>query len=429
MARRYRRLACYQFGGFEQLESRTLFSGQTIAAGALSPPALIGPALAGLNAAPQHAQGGMQGNSDVTTLSATLSGSGETATVTYQTGTVLGVSDTQLTVAVTGSAADSSLSVSIAGTVVGTVATNDSGAGTLVLSSNPQSRQQSLPSDFPTSIASGAALSVGSLSGTLASSNSSSQATLLSASLTDSSNSSAGGTVTYQSATVNGTTQTVLTVVLSGETADTTYSVSIGGTVVGQVTTNSSGAGSLVLSSNPKGLEQPLPSGFPSSVASGTAVTVGPLSGTFAVSTQTAPTVYTAQLGTSGSETAMVVYETGTVHGVSETFFSVVLKGAADDATISVSIGGTVVGTITTNASGFGTLVLSSGAKSTQHSLPSDFPTGITAGTAITVDTLSGTLAVPSSTSPSGGCPAGQGPISNGIAQTAVSIVRSLIRR
>lgn len=141
------------------------------------------------------------------------------------------------------------------------------------------------------------------------------------------------------------------------------------------------------------------------------------------------PTVYTAQLGTSGSETAMVVYETGTVHGVSETYFSVVLKGAADDATVDVSIGGSVVGTITTNASGFGTLVLSSTAKSSQHSLPSDFPTGITAGTAITVDTLSGTLAVPTSTSPSGGCPGGQGPVSDGIAQTAASIVRSLLRR
>jgi hypothetical protein len=125
----------------------------------------------------------------------------------------------------------------------------------------------------------------------------------------------------------------------------------------------------------------------------------------------------------------MVVYETGTVHGVSETFFSVVVKGAADDTTVSVSIGGTVVGTITTNASGFGTLVLSSDPKGSQQSLPSDFPTDITAGTAITVDTLSGTLAVPTSTAPSGGCMGGQGSVSNGIVQTAASIVRSLIRR
>lgn len=428
MATRYRRLSCNQLGGFEQLERRLLFSGQTIAAGAFSQPALVGSVLAGLNAAPQHAQGGNQGNSNVTTLTTTLSSSGETATITYQTGKVLGISETQLTVSVAGAAADSSLNVSIAGIVVGTVSTNASGAGTLVLSSNPQSGQQALPSDFPSSVSSGTAVTVDTMSGTLAVPGAS-QGTLLSASLTDATNSSASGTVTYQSSTVNGTSQTMLTVVISGETADTTYNVSIGGTVVGQVTTNSSGAGSLVLSSNPKGLEQPLPSDFPSSVTSGAAVTVGPLSGAFAVSTQTAPTVYTAQLGTSGSETAMVVYETGTVRGVSETFFSVSLKGAAADTTVNVSIGGTVVGTITTNANGYGSLVLSSNPKGSQQSLPSDFPTSITVGTAITVDTLSGTLAVPTSTGPSGGCSGGMGSSGSGIAQVAASLVKSLIRR
>ena len=60
----------------------------------------------------------------------------------------------------------------------------------------------------------------------------------------------------------------------------------MGGTVVGQITTDSSGDGSLILSSNPKDSnEQSLPTNFPTTITSGTAVTVGTLSGTLATPT------------------------------------------------------------------------------------------------------------------------------------------------
>jgi hypothetical protein len=108
--------------------------------------------------------------------------------------------------------------------------------------------------------------------------------TVLTASLTDP-NSNARGTVTYETGGGCGGTTTTLSVSVTGAAASSTLSVAIGGTTVGTVTTDSTGAGTLVLSSNPKGSQQSLPSNFPTSITSGTTVTVGTLSGTFAAST------------------------------------------------------------------------------------------------------------------------------------------------
>jgi hypothetical protein len=94
----------------------------------------------------------------------------------------------------------------------------------------------------------------------------------------------ATGTATVTTKTYNGTTTTKFTVSVSGATASSPLDVVIDGTTVGTLTTDSTGAGTLTLSSNPSGTEQSLPPNFPA-VSSGSTITVGSLSGTFATST------------------------------------------------------------------------------------------------------------------------------------------------
>jgi hypothetical protein len=110
--------------------------------------------------------------------------------------------------------------------------------------------------------------------------------TALTASLTDP-NSTATGTVTYQTGSgCGGTATTSLTVSVTGAAASSSLDIVIGGVTVGTLTTNSSGAGSVVFSSNPAGTELVLPTNLPS-INLGTTITVGSLSGTFANATST----------------------------------------------------------------------------------------------------------------------------------------------
>ena len=232
----------------------------------------------------------------VLTALLTDSTSGATGTVTYSTGSHCGTAETELTVGVTGAAANASLDVSIGGTVVGALTTDSTGAGKLVLSSDPSGTEQALPSNFPTNIAAGTAITVGSLSGAFAASTSTtgsdsggstgcshSQGTTLSASLADSTGTGTG-TATLTTKIYNGTTATKLTVSVTGATASSSLDVVIDGMTVGTLTTDSTGAGALTLSSNPTGAEQSLPPNFPT-VSSESTITVGTLTGTFASST------------------------------------------------------------------------------------------------------------------------------------------------
>ena len=177
---------------------------------------------------------------------------------------------------------------------------------------------------------------------------------MLTTQLTDSSG-TATGTATYSTSTVDGTTTTNFTVSITGTTADTSYDVAIGGTVVGQITTDSSGAGTLSLSSNPTSSQQALPSNFPTTVAAGTAVTVGTLSGTLATSTDMSGgcggegeggglsdvTRLTAALTDSSSTaTGKVSYTTGTADdGTTVTRFKVTVTGATASTTLDVAVG------------------------------------------------------------------------------------------
>lgn len=280
----------------EQLESREMLSAHGISTALFSAASHVyGPAL-GLTAgsahvASQSTDGGTQSASH-STLTAQLSDSdgSATGTATYSTGTCNGTTVTRLSVGVNGAAADTTLDVSVDGTVVGQLTTNSSGNGSLVLSSNPQGSEQQLPTDFPTTVAAGSTVSVGTLTGSLAVPSTTgggchdSAVTRLTSQLTDSEG-AATGTATYLTGTSSdGSTITKFKVSVSGATASTTLDVAIDGTVVGQVTTDTSGAGKLVLSSNPSSGEQALPSNFPTSISAGSTVTIGTLSGTLSTS-------------------------------------------------------------------------------------------------------------------------------------------------
>jgi len=155
-----------------------------------------------------------------------------------------------------------------------------------------------LPENFPTNIGADTAISVGTLSGTLvADTNSgdgdaegeghgggchhSSAGTSLEASLTDTdTTSTATGTATYKVDSETG--DTTFSVSVTGAAASSTLDVAIDDTVIGQLTTDETGAGSLVLSSNPTDTEQALPLDFPTNLSPGSTVIVGTLTGTLA---------------------------------------------------------------------------------------------------------------------------------------------------
>ena len=195
-----------------------------------------------------HDFGGGSSANAQTILTATLtdaSGSA-TGTVTYRSGSFCGTTSTQFTVSVTGATANSTFDVAIDGTVVGQLMTDDSGAGALKLSS----KDSTLPSNFPTTVAAGSVITVSSLAGTLATPTSSGDTdsdgdgcshgtrTKLTTDLTDSSGSGTG-TATYKLRTYDGATVTSFKVSVSGAAGSSTLDVAIDGTVVGQLTTDS----------------------------------------------------------------------------------------------------------------------------------------------------------------------------------------------
>ncbi len=188
----------------------------------------------------------------------------------------------------TGTTASSTLDVAIDGTVVGQLKTDDTGAGTLTLSS----KNSALPDNFPV-VAAGSVITISDsatgttlLTGTLASETSAGESsddhgdcdeamrTNLSADLTDSVG-SATGTATFHSKTRRDTAAMSFTVSVTGAAVSDTLSVAIDGTPVGSILTDETGAGSLTLSTK----DSTLPSDFPT-VAAGSVVTVTSSDGT-----------------------------------------------------------------------------------------------------------------------------------------------------
>ncbi len=246
-----------------------------------------------------------------TLLTAQLTGTGTSATanVQYAQSTANGTSNTVFAVQIQGATANDALTIQLAGVTIGGVTTDANGNALLVLSSNPQGNQQALPADFPTGISAGATVSVTddlsfSLTGSLATPPKPTQppppptapvanGTVLTAQLSGS-GTSATSNVQFTQDTLNGTTFTVFCVQVQGAPANDTLTVTLAGVQVGQITTDANGNGTLSLSSNPQGNQQALPTNFPTSVASGTAVSVADasslnLTGTLAAPTAAAP--------------------------------------------------------------------------------------------------------------------------------------------
>ncbi len=145
-----------------------------------------------------------------------------------------------------------------------------------------------------------------------------------------------------------------LTVQVKGAAASSTLSVAFGGTTVGSITTDALGNGKTTISAA-KG-----------SIAAGTALTVGDLTGTFVQVQFTAS--LSGAIGTSG---------TGKFN-VTKNVLHVTVTGAGATTTYNVSVDSAVVGQITTDANGAGRLKLT-------------LPSGVTisAGTTLSVaDTI-----------------------------------------
>lgn len=219
---------------------------------------------------------------------------GLAATVSYSTHTEDGATERQLKIKVSGAEADSTLDVLVDDVLVGTVATDADGNGSLILSSDPDDDEQQLPADL--AIAAGTTVSVGSLSGALAATtprhlcgrgNSDGTATRLRAALADPENEAALGTAVLKTHTEEQTegdetttlTTTTLAVRVTAAAASSTLDVTVGEVLVGQVTTDENGDAKVVFSTNPTGTQVAF-TNVPTDVTASTTVTVGTLTGT-----------------------------------------------------------------------------------------------------------------------------------------------------
>ena len=183
----------------------------------------------------------------------------------------------------------------------------------------------------------------------------------------------ASGAVTFTS---NGSSSdNTLTVSVTGLTASSTYTVMSGTTTLGTITTDANGQGKLSVSD----LSPALVAGAAITVTDSSSATV--LTGTLANAKTTLTAALTGATGTSGS----VTFKSDSVTG--DNSLSVKVSGLKASSTYTVVSGTTTLGSLTTDASGTGTLSVS------------DLSPALAAGAVITVldadaaTVLSGTLA------------------------------------
>jgi hypothetical protein len=250
--------------------------------------------------------------------------------------------------------------------------------------------------------------------------------TRLATTLTDSTGTNtAVGFASYVTKTVNGVTTKQFDVTVSGAVAGAKLTVNVGGVDVGTITVNDNGTGSLSFSTNPKTGQTTFPANFPTTVDATTAVKIGTdLNGTLATvsrgpcgpgapgagtgTTVTDVTRVAASLSDStGTSTlkANVSYNSATVNGTVMSAFRVCVSGGTAGQVVNVTVSSTdattgavtttTVGTITLDANGRGQLLYTTnpGSKGIGVAFPANFPTSITAGLTVGVDTLTATLA------------------------------------
>ncbi len=149
--------------------------------------------------------------------------------------------------------------------------------------------------------------------------------------------------VQFAQNTAGSSTVTCFSVEVQGAPASDTLSVTLDGVAVGQITTNAQGSGQIVISSNPQGPQLPLPTNFPTGIASGTTVGVSDTSGAVdlsgslaAVTASTIPpgtapsaTILSAQVSAAGSTAAACFQFTqATVGSTTLTVLAVQIHGA-----------------------------------------------------------------------------------------------------
>jgi hypothetical protein len=313
----------------------------------------------------EHGGGDCHGGQDLT---ASLTGvNGASGSAEFKSSSTAG--QNSFTLMVTGLTASTTYSVEIGGTSIGTFTTDANGAGTLTLS------------DLTTPpIMSGSVLTVVDansntvLQGTFAPGSECHHGEKLSASLTGATG--ASGTAEFKAGEESGHNHFELTV--SGLMASTTYTVDVGGSSIGTFTTDANGTGSLEL----KDLTTTIMSGSVLTVVDTNNNTV--LTGTFAAGSkdnngdeddgdnnqqgeQHLSASLTGATGTSGT----AEFKTGDT--ASENKFELTVTGLTASTTYTVNVGGTSIGTFTTDANGAGELELK------------DLTTTIAAGSVLTV--------------------------------------------
>jgi len=414
----------FKFQCPEQLEPRSMLSGHTLALGLgpLQHGHVLEPLVAQvfshvaktaneLAAAPVLSQPTSTLNVH---LGATLSDSnntGATGSVGFESKTGPGGTHTELVVRTnlgTTALSGTPLQVSIDGTVVGTITPNSAGVGKLVLKTLPTGL--TVAADSVVTVADVGTGGTLDLTGTLAPAvghgHDESQETHLGGTLADLINTTATGTVFFETESEHGTTSNHLVVkVDAGTTAlsGTPLQVSVDGTVVGTITPDANGVGKLVLSTLPTGL----------TVAAGSVVTVADVGTGGTLNLTTTLAVQTDDHGEHGeshrirlaaaltdltntSATASASFKSETEHAAASSRLTVKVNvgtTALSGTPLEVSVDGTVVGTITPKPNGVGKLILKT------------LPTGVnvTAGSVISVAdvgtggtlNLTGTLATP----------------------------------
>jgi len=241
---------------------------------------------------------------------------------------------------------------------------------------------------------------------TAASTPTTSSETHLVASLTD--NGAAAGQASYEAETEHGTSQQQLAIHVTGAAANATLNVTVDGTLIGTLATDANGQGHVRFASNPTSTNvQALPANF--AISAGSKITVGDaISGSFAVPTsggeghenehegsesQENETELHASLTNNGVAAGQAAYHAETENGVTRQSLRVKVTGLAASTTLNVTVDGTVIGTLTTDANGNGKARFSSNPQNSNViALPANFT--LSAGSTIKVgDTVVGTFA------------------------------------
>jgi hypothetical protein len=305
-------------------------------------------------------------------LIANLTGAtGTSGTAEFKAGEESG--ENRFELSVSGLTANTTYTVEVGGSSIGTFTTDSTGAGSLELK------------DITTTIAAGSVLTVVDannntvLTGTFAVAAEGGDdhhhgGQELTASLTGTTG--ASGTADFKSSSTPGQNSFSLTV--TGLTASTTYTVQVGGTSIGMFTTDSKGAGSLTLTN----LTTTITKGSVLTVLDGSTPPNTVLTGTFTTASkgdeddddgddhqggQELNAKLTGAMGATGS----AEFTAGSATG--QNAFTLLANGLTANTKYTVDVGSTSIGTFTTDANGAGALALT------------DLTTTISDGTVLTV--------------------------------------------